>query len=836
MSLGTDLGPELGKSGTFQAGERVRLIRTIDALVMFALFGLAVGLAWPVYHSNAYLLCAGSAILLMASLAYVFTLVRTLKARYVWLLALPVYFLAVIPVAVPSALWDFPSNVPYGLRQAVVAPATAWKELVSLDPPVGSFGAVLVPTFLVFGLSALLAAMIQVRRPAWVGWQVVAAAIPLVFAIITGPAMTRDVAGPWGIELISAREAMIGAAWVVVVILWLTGRFSARRRRIRTLDAQGQQRSAFTLGIAIRYAAGALTLILGIVVSVAFVPGILPERVVARTVVEPRIVQPPADSPLSTFRANFAPANLNRTLFSVSGSDVPDRVRIATLASYRGDTYTAIDETSAASSSESFRILAHRIEGVPGEVKTANFVIDGYNGVWLPTAGHTIAVDFDGEPALNLRTHTYVSPATSGLIVMAPRADGQIGLLAGDTYRVDYVEPQWASAGGRSPGHSVRWKDDSLPELYSWLEREQLSLATVADVQAAVDKMMWASYLGHSLDDPTEVTGGREGTWLEDLPATYDLRKSYGGHNLRAIDANVFAKLSDPSVPDCSGPQDNSCAAIVGDDEQFAVAAALIAQAGGFPARIVVGAEPDSDGVVRGKNMRAWAEIQAADGRWAPLEATARTDNTFRKEDSQPDTNQYRNPVDRTTTNQTTPPDVRDQAGAERADGPTARESEGSSAIEVIRTALYVVGGLLALLLLTAPLWLALVWKALRRRRRRSGGDAEDQIASGWDEFVDRCVDRGFVRPATDTRSEFAASTGSDQAVVLARLADQAVFGDADPQPAHSTQFWELLDTEVSNQTKRLSRWQRVKARFTWRSIVRRRRRGASSTAGRNPR
>src|SRR5690606_18291728 len=88
----------------------------------------------------------------------------------------------------------------------------------------------------------------------------------------------------------------------------------------------------------------------------------------------------------------------------------------------------------------------------------------------------------------------------------------------------------------------------------------------------------------------------------------------------------LLERESDPRA----AASDNFVAA-VGDDEQFAVAAALIADELGFPARVVVGARLWSDdpgvrvcesGACRAQDLSAWTEVFTDDGRWVPVDVT----------------------------------------------------------------------------------------------------------------------------------------------------------------------------------------------------------------------
>ena len=58
---------------------------------------------------------------------------------------------------------------------------------------------------------------------------------------------------------------------------------------------------------------------------------------------------------------------------------------------------------------------------------------------------------------------------------------------------------------------------------------------------------------------------------------------------------------------------------LVGNDEQYAAAMALVATRIGVPARVVVGARVPPDGIVKGNDVIAWVELRIADGTWREL-------------------------------------------------------------------------------------------------------------------------------------------------------------------------------------------------------------------------
>ena len=76
---------------------------------------------------------------------------------------------------------------------------------------------------------------------------------------------------------------------------------------------------------------------------------------------------------------------------------------------------------------------------------------------------------------------------------------------------------------------------------------------------------------------------------------------------------------------------------LVGSDEHYAATFALMASRIGFPARVVLGAVTPTDGVVKGKDVVAWVELQT-DAGWVTVDRTAYIpDRTKHPDDNPPD-------------------------------------------------------------------------------------------------------------------------------------------------------------------------------------------------------
>lgn len=146
---------------------------------------------------------------------------------------------------------------------------------------------------------------------------------------------------------------------------------------------------------------------------------------------------------------------------------------------------------------------------------------------------------------------------------------------------------------------------------------------------------------------------------------------------------------------------------------------------------------------------------------------------------------------------------------------PKTTEAPGFQLPEWVVTALKVVGyPALAFALIAGAIALA---HALRRRRRRSTGDASRRFAHGWTDVVDRARDLGMTIPAGLTRIEQARVVGY---APLAKEADQATFGPGEPDAAQTQEFWTRVGAARKELTKQASMVKRFGRLFSLRSLL----------------
>ena len=266
---------------------------------------------------------------------------------------------------------------------------------------------------------------------------------------------------------------------------------------------------------------------------------------------------------------------------------------------------------------------------------------------------------------------------------------------------------------------------------------------------------------------------------------------------------------------------------MIGDAEQYAVAAAIMVRQLGFPVRVVVGfaptdADPDQVVSVRGSDITAWIEVDTAQYGWVALDPVPPVRPIPEEEPQDP------TQVSRPESIVPPPPDRPDP----REDQVTPDSSQDNPdgldpALTVLLGVLRVIGWvLLGVAIIAAPFLLVIGAKARRRRLRRNAPTSIGRIRGGWDEFADAVVDHGFDPPAAATRSEVAGVVGTLPARVLAAVVDRSVFAPGEPEPADADRVWsavaDLRSALDVGKTRRARFWSMVSLRSLGGDAVRR--------------
>ncbi|MGW9628065.1 transglutaminase domain-containing protein [Microbacterium sp. NPDC055521] len=812
-------------SGTDAAARARRRPPASRALTLWALAYLLVGVAlttaaaWPVYESPRAIVVAATGGLTGIAVGL---LVHTRRLGPVLgtIAVVGAYLVLAVPLAVPSGLT---SAAAFGaaLRDAVLGVVVGWKQILTLAPPLGEYQAVLVPLLVVSLFGAFLASLLALHPGRRAAAAVVVVAAMGVFGIAFGlsapsPTMTL---GP--VSLPAPRELAVGVALFMASLAWLVGRSRLQRAAaLRAVAARGVARRGTPLWPTVRrrLLAGSLVVVaLAAGALVAPAAAVWSDRSVLRDAVEPMIVVREQPSPLASYRSWFAGDHLDATVLSIDGdAGAIDRIRLVTLDRYDGQDFHVSPEAR-------FSRLPRTDAPGPGRSELEITIGDAYRGIWMPVPGALVAAPkFAGARADALADGFHMDDGGDTAITIADAPGGGRGLAPGDRYTV-LAE---AAAGDRD-GFSAAQGGESLldaqahPELVDWAQRQEQP-RTGAGYLELIDRLRSRGYLSHALLDDAAAAG-----WITDLKSEgYSFAASYAGHSSARVE-EVFASLRRQEVKVGSDASPEMLVSAVGDDEQFAAAAALLARYWGLESRVVIGARlaaaeevpgiaPCTD-VCTGASMSAWVEVRAPGAEWVAVDVTpqfALLPSTITEGEQLPEH-----------------PTIPEQPRSEALDPPPAQNDSQADAAPLEQSDSPLLGGflpvvrtiaisLLAVLLLALPLLTLLIAKAMRRRARRTADDAELGLVGAWEELVDLYVDNGVAMPAEGTRVQRARSAGRPAAEELARLVDTAVFAPHPPADTDAASAWAIVDRERSEIERATGRWQRLRSRLRMRSLL----------------
>ncbi|PRI10322.1 hypothetical protein B4915_12255 [Leucobacter massiliensis] len=781
----------------------VRLLAGLLAAALAVTLGVAA--AWPIYQTPRVWAVAGVALVLGSVVAWVRERWR-LRPLVVVAVLLALFALSVVPVAVPQS---FPAGFARGLLDGLAAVALGWKQLLTLSLPVGGYRTVLVPLYVVM-LVAVLLIVVLAQRP---GRRAAFAAIPMLapvaFGTVFGASQLSEPLRLGPLTVVAPRELgvwLAAAGLAAVWVAWVSG--ADRRAALRLGRAGGGRRGSRWLRGFAGAAILAISLLAGLVIAPALDAG---ARTVPRDSVDPELVILDRPSPLAAYRGAKRDDTLDRPLFAVSGDrGLPPRLRIAVLDEYDGVDF----HVSGAEAGRFTRFPSGEALARPSRVTVE--VDAGYAGIWAPTARLGSPPDFSGPRAEALSDGFYVNRET-GAAIAVPRGDADGGLRDGDVYAAE-METAEAEAEIGEPRSAAPLIDlEAAPELARWIERQQQG-DDASGLLTLVERLRERGYLSHSL---SEADGGR--AWLDRLSAEYGTRfePSAGGHSLVRVE-ELFEQLNTQQAAAGERPRPGMLVAAVGDDEQFATAAALVARALGYDSRVVLGVRTDGAGVpgvpacsevCTGEHLAAWVEVRGDLGAWVPLDVTPQVEQPPQRLEEGEQLPEFpTTPEERDAQEVDPPAGLGEQGGSESGDA----EDLALSWLWPLLRAAGLVAATVALLLIPA-LFLPLA-KRRRARRRHALPDPELRALGAWEEMLDRARDAGVRLPAGTTRRETAEVLGTPPAVWAAHAVDRAVFSPDSIGEEDAEMVWRAAREDAAQRRAALGRWARLRAAYSLRS------------------
>lgn len=447
------------------------------------------------------------------------------------------------------------------LRGLATGPVTAWRDMLTVAPPLGTTWNLMTVPLLIAVVSGLLGYSLARRSAApTLAW------LPGVLGVGLGFAL--------GTQHSYAPPA-VGLGLLACVLVWTSWQRSvARTSLVRT--ASSRRMPQLISGALVLAVCGGLT-----VAAAPFVAPTQP-RLVLREVVEQPLDVRAYPSPLQGFRANIN-THEDDLLFTVEGAPGGSYMRLATLDAYDGLTYNVTNAEQG--STEFVRVGARIDDPTVGEAHQVRVQINDYSGVWLPNLGATRDIAFDGDRATELSDSLFHNMSSGTSLVTA-------GLQSGDSYTLDAVVPAEPTEAEIRAAQVGRYE---LPD--------------PADMPDRVREFAQQWAVGAS--------GAGEAAWLlaDRLASTGWYSHGVAEDDTLSLPGHSFSRL---------GVLLANEEAMVGDEEQYAVTMALMCRSLGIPARVVYGyrTPTDGSGEVRGADVGAWTEVNLQGLGWVRFNPT----------------------------------------------------------------------------------------------------------------------------------------------------------------------------------------------------------------------
>jgi transglutaminase-like putative cysteine protease len=805
-------------------------LAVVDVLVLAVAVLAALTPLLPVYGGSVLVVPVVGGVLLGLAVAVLSAWARWSPPITTAVLVV-VAILAGGPLATPSDALGGVLPTPASVASVVRGSALGWKDVLTLQPPLGGSGWLLVPPYLL----ALVGAAVAVRLAIGSGRAAAAAAllppVCLAAAVLLG---THTTVAP----------VAVGTALALVLLVWASWR--SGRLRVRRPVA---------LVLLVTLAAGAG-------VASGTVVGAQRERYVLRDALIPPFDPRDYASPLSAFRA-YVKDDDAVELFTVTGLPEGGRIRLATFDWFDGVVWNVAGDGSSRASGEFRRVgetvseqaveEAAEVEasGTGGARVDVEVQVGELDGVWLPTVGDAVSVRFDDTEA---QSRLRFNDATGAAVLTG-------GIDTGLRYTLDAVVPQEpddeqigsAAASGLDLPEAQAVPDTVVAAASDAVRDAETPVAVARALEQSLSER---GFFSHGLTD------------RGDYP-------SLSGHGADRVASLLGGDL------------------MVGDDEQYASAMALMARELGLPARVVMGFAPGEDEaeedtadgdaaegaagagavdpsepvVVTGADVSAWVEIAFEGYGWVTFDPTPPESQTPQDEQ---DTSQA-DPEPQVAQPPPPPPDPVDPP-EDDTEQPQTRDSDDAATWPLWqRIVLGAAAGSGLILVLLAPFLVIAGLKARRRRQRRRAAEPLRRVVGGWQEVLDLATDLrrdvdpvatrregargladGFTAPPAPperkggrkrtasavpqggaaTTPPPAAVEAAAAVVALAERADSAVFGATDPTAADARDYWAQVDRALARMRAATPRKQRLRGRITTRSLRRAARAGNGGVAG----
>ncbi len=749
-----------------------RTLVDIGVIVVLSAIGI-VGFSSA--FDGGWLLAGGVGLLVGIAAAIVSHLLR-IGVIPTFLLAVVMYFLFGSAAAVPElALYGVIPTLD-SLVNLAVGTVYSWADVLTLRPLVELPDYVTAAPYAATWAVGLVSTVLAVRwlpkrcRTAWRAGLLLAGPLVLYLA---GVLLGTD-------EPVFA--AVRGISFAALVLVWLGWRRTSGGGATASADRAmlGRKIAGSTLVVAAGVAAGIF-----VGSAVAPVPS---DRFVLREVVTPPFEPLEYPSPFTAFR-KYTKVLEETELFTVEGLKEGDRIRLATLDTYDGISWGVAGSQLASEGSGSFSLVGQTIPDPPlitpaDDSSQLTITIGDYDDVWIPSIGYPSAITFDGADARSQAATLRYNPATGTALVTS-------GLSSGDEYTVEAETQQVFQPDELTDVGTATFPLPPVSVIPDIVASTATDLA--GDATTPIDRL-------RAIETALQTTGYLSHGAADDAVAS---RAGQGADRM----VELFTRTQ-----------------LIGDEEQYASAFALMARSMDYPARVVMGFAPEvregqDSVVVMGKDVTAWVEVAFEGVGWVAFYPT-------------PDETDI--PQDQTPKPQSEPqPQVRQPPRTENDDndlvaGVEVDDSSDDPDDPLALPEWLVAVGLALLIpaaLIFVPLLVIGAVKNRRRRRRQHAARTDAAAAGAWDELLDQYSELGYSVPHNLTRLGTAAGLERQLApataglVGIAQRTDEAVFSGAEVPRAATDMVWNEVLAAVTVAEAGLSRAKRFISKYRVRSL-----------------
>lgn len=775
--------PKVALPGGTVSNATWRDLGIVTVLSLIGIWGFA-----PAFGNAGFLLAGIGGVVVGTAAGYLSHRYR-LNAFVTALGAIVAYFIVGSALAMPGhALFGVLPTLTT-LRGLALGAVFGWADIVTLAAPVGAPDYITVQPYVAGWLVGLVSAVLVLR------WMPRHDRTPGRLAVLLIGPVVLYVLG----VLIGTQTPFLanlrGIAFALIALVWLGWRKgSAQNASLSERKGLNKNKVIGTAIIAV-----AAVLVTGLAGS-ALVP--TPEsRFVLRDEVVPPFDPQDYPSPLGGFR-KYTKDLGESELLTVSGIKAADKIRLAVMDTYDGRLWDVAGPEAQTGGSGSFSLVGETMPETPlltsKSSRTIDVSVESYSGVWLPVVGYPTELTLPTEPEDKTQDLRY-NAATATTVLTS-------GVDKGYRYSftTDVQDSYSDDALKNVPTADVTLPAvDRVPDVVAAKAAEYVGTATtpIGQLREIERQLKVNGFLSHGLAS--------------------DAVPSRAGHGADRIE-ELFTRNQ-----------------MIGDEEQFAAAFALMARSLGYPARVVMGFAPKNvdEGAavtITGEDVTAWVEVPFEGVGWISFAPTPDEKEIPQDQNPKPKTEpqpQVRQPprAEKQAEDLLTNVDINDSDDDKKDDDAFALPGW-------LVAILWVVG--IPLVLYLVPLFIIAALKSRRRTRRREAATADARAAGAWDETLDSYAELGYTVPAAGTRGMVARDLGtqvgttaildrektdasptdpetaSDLLTRLAHGADEAVFSGVDAPNDRVDELWQASEHSSRIAASAVGWWRRQLSKF----------------------